>query len=74
MKKYQCHPSHHDSCPICGKDTLTFESIEMVDAYNGFFEAYCNNCDFSGRQWNKLQFDVWQKYVGKGQYEDMEDK
>lgn len=59
-----------DVCPKCGEE-LSFETFEMVDGGNGFFEAECFSCGFEGRQWSKLHFQAWQELKENGQYEDI---
>lgn len=58
-------------CPKCGSLEVNFEPLTMLSSEQGFFNAYCDNCDFEGRQWNKVKFDRWQERVDEGEYEDI---
>ena len=59
-------------CPKCGYD-MSFDTFEMLDGAQGFFECFCLACNFQGRQWHKLGFDCLQELKDDGQYIDIQD-
>ena len=47
-----------DLCPICGKDSLIWGSVE-VEGGQLAYPADCQECGFDGLQWHELKFASW---------------
>ena len=52
-------------CPKSGSE-LAYGLFEVTDGEYGYFEVWCNNCDFNGREWYKLVFDGFTDFDGNG--------
>jgi hypothetical protein len=63
---------NYDLCPKCGNDNMEWGHFELQGGNDGYYEVSCRACGFSGRQWQMMEFDGWQRGPDKdGQYEDV---
>ena len=56
--------SNIGNCPKCGSDNLDYDSLEP-DGDSVYWECYCRDCDWEGKEYYKLQFTAyWTKKGG----------